>query len=76
MVLRTGVRSHVSVRTDDAQRTMVYFVVLTGMANARVPPLAPSRNESPGLPRPPRRWPGLFSASNLASWAAFVIPTC
>jgi hypothetical protein len=44
---------HISVRTDDAPRTRVYFVVHTGMANARVPPLAPSRNGSPGLPRPP-----------------------
>src|ERR1700738_2156688 len=33
------------------------------MANARLPPLAPSRNGSPGLPRPPRHWPGLFIAA-------------
>ena len=44
---------HISVRTDGTPRTRVYFIVHTGMANARVPPLAPSRNGSPGLPGPP-----------------------
>jgi hypothetical protein len=44
---------HIYVRTDDTPRKMVYLLAHTGMANARVPPLAPSRNGSPGLPRPP-----------------------
>jgi hypothetical protein len=51
---------HISVRTDDTPRTRVYFIVHTGMANARVPPLAPSRNGSPGLPRPPDAGRGFF----------------
>ena len=59
---------HISVRTDDAPRKTVYCITHTGMANARVPPLAPSRNGSPGPSRPPRRWPGLFIAALLQGW--------
>jgi hypothetical protein len=44
---------HMFVRTDYTPRKTVYFMTHTGMANARVPPLAPSRNGSPGLPGPP-----------------------
>jgi hypothetical protein len=31
---------HISRRTDDTPWKMVYFIIHTGMANARVPPLA------------------------------------
>jgi hypothetical protein len=44
---------HIPVRTDDTPRKAVYLVPNTGMANARVPPLAPSRNGSPGPSSPP-----------------------
>src|ERR1700738_3267174 len=44
---------HIPVRTDDTPQKAVYFIVHAGMANARVPPLAPSRNGSPGPSSPP-----------------------
>jgi len=44
---------HIPVRTDDTPRQAVYLIAHTGMANARVPPLAPSRNGSPGPSSPP-----------------------
>jgi hypothetical protein len=44
---------HISVRTADAPRKTVYCIIHTGMAKCASAPLAPSRNGSPGLPRPP-----------------------
>jgi hypothetical protein len=44
---------HIPVRTDDTPRKAVYLIIHAGMANARVPPLAPSRNGSPGPSSPP-----------------------
>jgi hypothetical protein len=51
---------HISGRTDDIPWKMVYFSIHTGMANARVPPLAAISEWSPGPSSPPRRWPELF----------------
>ena len=55
---------HIPVRTDDTPRQAVYFTAHTGMANARVPPLAPSRNGSPGPSSPPT----LAGAFHVDSW--------
>jgi hypothetical protein len=58
---------HICVRTDDASQRTVYLMIRHWDGKCANPLSRHLGMEAPALPRPPRRWPGLFIAARASS---------